>query len=260
MSDMKFTPSPGKLKLTSLTCACLGTLTILGLGFGVFTCVSALSPGNNQPVYAADPTQQVDLSDPNIRVTYGVDGSMYVDIYVDDKDSFDLASVNVNGEQSESSDPLDHGGDNDAKPSSTTESNDSSDNNTTEEQSTESTTEQPGSTTEDEDLTDNDTSSESDVESDVESESDTASESESDNNDVHKPSSDDDSMTDEEREILSSGKYMDNDEVYVVVWGDTLTEISNMTGFSVDFLAAYNHIENPNLIYAGESLRYPSIH
>jgi hypothetical protein len=62
MSDMKFTPSPGKLKLTSLTCACLGTLTILGLGFGVFTCVSALSPGNNQPVYAADPTQQVDLS------------------------------------------------------------------------------------------------------------------------------------------------------------------------------------------------------
>lgn len=251
MSDMKFTPSPCKLKLTSLACACLGTLTILGLGFGVFTCVSALSPGNNQPVYAADPTQQVDLSDPNIRVTYGVDGTMYVDIYVNDKDAFDLTGVNVNGEQSESSDPLDHGGDNDDdKPSSTTESNDSSDD-TTEEQSTESTTEQSDSITEDEDSTDSDASS--DTSSDIESES------ESGNNDVHKPSNDNDSMTDEEREILSSGKYLDNDEVYVVVWGDTLTEISNMTGFSVDFLAAYNHIENPNLIYAGESLRYPSL-
>lgn len=236
MSDMKFTPSPGKLKLTSLACACLGTLTILGLGLCVSTCVSALSSGINQPVYAADSTQQVDLSDPNIRVTYGVDGTMYVDIYVNDKDNFDLTGVNVNGGQSESSDPLDHGGENDGESSSTTESNNSSDNKT-EEQSTESS----DNKTEDEGSTNNDISSELG------------------NNDTQKPSNGDSSMTDEEREILLSGKYLDTDKVYIVVWGDTLTEISNEVGFSVDFLAAYNHIENPNLIYASESLRYPSL-
>lgn len=236
MSDMKFTPSPGKLKLTSLACACLGTLTILGLGLCVSTCVSALSSGSNQPVYAADSTQQVDLSDPNIRVTYGVDGTMYVDIYVNDKDNFDLTGVNVNGGQSESSDPLDHGGENDGKSSSTTESNNSSDNKT-EEQSTESS----DNKTEDEGSTNNDISSELG------------------NNDTQKPSNGNSSMTDEEREILLSGKYLDTDKVYIVAWGDTLTEISNEVGFSVDFLAAYNHIENPNLIYASESLRYPSL-
>lgn len=236
MSDMKFTPSPGKLKLTSLACACLGTLTILGLGLCVSTCVSALSPGSNQPVYAADSTQQVDLSDPNIRVTYGVDGTMYVDIYVNDKDNFDLTGVNVNGGQSESSDPLDHGGENDGKSSSTTESNNSSDNKT-EEQSTESS----DNKTEDEGSTNNDVSSELG------------------NNDTQKPSNGNSSMTDEEREILLSGKYLDTDKVYIVAWGDTLTEISNEVGFSVDFLAAYNHIENPNLIYTSESLRYPSL-
>lgn len=252
MSDMKFTPSPGKLKLTSLACACLGTLTILGLGLCVSTCVSALSPGSNQPVYAADSTQQVDLSDPNIRVTYGVDGTMYVDIYVNDKDNFDLTGVNVNGGQSESSDPLDHGGENDGKSSSTTESNNSSDNKT-EEQLTESTTEQSDNKTEEQstESSDNKTEDEGSTNNDISSELG--------NNDTQKPSNGNSSMTDEEREILSSGKYLDTDKVYIVVRGDTLTEISNEVGFSVDFLAAYNHIENPNLIYASESLRYPSL-
>lgn len=46
--------------------------------------------------------------------------------------------------------------------------------------------------------------------------------------------------------------------VHEIVWGDTLSEISLETGISVDRLADYNHIDNPDLIYAGSALRVPS--
>lgn len=66
-----------------------------------------------------------------------------------------------------------------------------------------------------------------------------------------------------------NGSFAEGDDVrtdsngtdYVVreiIWGDTLSEISLETGISVDRLADYNHIENPDLIYAGSALRVPS--
>lgn len=47
------------------------------------------------------------------------------------------------------------------------------------------------------------------------------------------------------------------DEVYNIVWGDTLSKLAKRTGYSVEYLAEYNNIKNPNLIYAGHTLKYP---
>ena len=46
------------------------------------------------------------------------------------------------------------------------------------------------------------------------------------------------------------------DGTYVVESGDTLTGIAAELGTSVEDLAAQNHIENPNLLYIGETIVY----
>lgn len=48
-----------------------------------------------------------------------------------------------------------------------------------------------------------------------------------------------------------------DDEIYEIIWGDTLSELSLKFGVSVDALANYNQIRDPNLIYAGSALRIP---
>ncbi|MGH3976692.1 MAG: LysM peptidoglycan-binding domain-containing protein [Pseudonocardiaceae bacterium] len=48
------------------------------------------------------------------------------------------------------------------------------------------------------------------------------------------------------------------DTTYRIRPGDTLSEISSEKGVPVEMLAEYNHIENPNLIYAGASLLIPT--
>lgn len=60
------------------------------------------------------------------------------------------------------------------------------------------------------------------------------------------------------RRAAGKGWYLDTDGIYVIRRGDTLGELSGKLGFSVDFLAAYNGIEDKNLIITGESLRYPA--
>ena len=62
----------------------------------------------------------------------------------------------------------------------------------------------------------------------------------------------------EERRKNGYSGYSETDVQYVIRRGDTLSAISNDTGFSVDFLAAYNSIADKNLIITGEVLRYPS--
>lgn len=51
---------------------------------------------------------------------------------------------------------------------------------------------------------------------------------------------------------------VDNNKVYHIKRGDTLSQISKETGFSVQTLAKYNDIDNVNLIYANSSLQLPS--
>ena len=67
-------------------------------------------------------------------------------------------------------------------------------------------------------------------------------------------------LLDAMRERIANGQsgFLESDAVYVVQRGDTLTYISNLTGFSVDFLAEYNHIKDKNLIITSESIRYPT--
>jgi len=49
----------------------------------------------------------------------------------------------------------------------------------------------------------------------------------------------------------------DGTVVYYIQKGDTLCYISTLLGFSVDELAKYNCVKNPNLIYAHSVLRIP---
>ena len=67
-------------------------------------------------------------------------------------------------------------------------------------------------------------------------------------------------LLDAMRERIANGQsgFLESDAIYVVQRGDTLTYISNLTGFSVDFLAEYNHIKDKNLIITSESIRYPT--
>jgi len=46
---------------------------------------------------------------------------------------------------------------------------------------------------------------------------------------------------------------------YIIQWGDTLTSIARKFGTSVDALVKLNNIKNPNLIYAGATLKIPGL-
>ena len=61
-------------------------------------------------------------------------------------------------------------------------------------------------------------------------------------------------------EVKSNLKVIDRSEqetVYVIQEGDTLSYISGQLGYAVDELASYNNIEDKNLIYSNSALRLP---
>lgn len=251
MRDTNTDPSTkGKLRLTSCACAFLGVLTTLGIGFGVSTCISALSPS---PTIAASSTQQVDLSDPNIRVTYATDGTMYVDVYVHNDNTSDV-NVNVNDPNKK---PLDEGGDykDDENQGSTESGNNQNHHDGCKcEDCTKNDTEdtKPNDTDDNTGNIDDDNTGNTD-------------DGNTDDGNTNKPGDDANVDKPDNEQSQGSDEEIDNDDtkpsgddvVYDIVWGDTLSKISNMTGYSVDFLAEYNHISNPNLIYAGSTIRYP---
>ncbi len=55
--------------------------------------------------------------------------------------------------------------------------------------------------------------------------------------------------------VVTSDKYETNHIVYTIQYGDTLTSIAQKYDVTVANLVQLNHIQNPNLIYAGETLR-----
>lgn len=60
--------------------------------------------------------------------------------------------------------------------------------------------------------------------------------------------------------ILNSNEIHDTShKLYIVRWGDTLSQIALNYGVTVERLVRLNNIANPNLIYAGEVLRIPTI-
>ena len=44
---------------------------------------------------------------------------------------------------------------------------------------------------------------------------------------------------------------------YTIKYGDTLTSIANMFGTTYEYLAKINNIPNPNIIYAGQTIKVP---
>lgn len=60
--------------------------------------------------------------------------------------------------------------------------------------------------------------------------------------------------------ILENNEIHDTShKLYIVQWGDTLTQISLEYGVTIDSLVRLNNIINPNLIYVGQILRIPTI-
>lgn len=49
----------------------------------------------------------------------------------------------------------------------------------------------------------------------------------------------------------------DGNYVYVVQKGDCLNDICARTGFALNEVVAYNHIDNPNIIHVGERILFP---
>lgn len=242
-------PPTWKDRMFSVGCLGFGILGTLGIGVGVLTCIEALHPGF--PVVAAqtedsiaqvasplDSSLPVDLNDPNVRIHYDENGRMVVDVYLTKEPVTDV-DVNI------------HDGNNG-----------------------DTDTENPEADKPDDPVTEDsgDSGESGDGGDPGESDDPTGTENPEGDAEVQNPDQSETSpatgeftpsagMTDEERAFLESagGKYLDTDTVYTIQPGDTLTKISGMTGFSVDFLAEYNHIADKNLIIAYASLRYPTL-
>lgn len=60
--------------------------------------------------------------------------------------------------------------------------------------------------------------------------------------------------------VLNNNKIHDTShKLYIVRWGDTLSQLAIDYGVTVEQLVRLNNIANPNLIYVGEVLRIPTI-
>lgn len=59
---------------------------------------------------------------------------------------------------------------------------------------------------------------------------------------------------------IESATASDNNMIdkYHIIWGDTLTKIANTYNYTVEELAQFNNISNPNLIYAGNDISFPT--
>lgn len=58
-----------------------------------------------------------------------------------------------------------------------------------------------------------------------------------------------------QRLIIPTNRYDINHTIYKIRWGDTLWSISRRYGVSIATIVRLNRIQNPNLIYAGQTLR-----
>lgn len=58
-----------------------------------------------------------------------------------------------------------------------------------------------------------------------------------------------------QRLIIPTNNYDMNHTLYKIQWGDTLWSISRRYGVSIATIVRLNRIKNPNLIYAGNTLR-----
>lgn len=215
--------------LFGIMCVIIGLLGVMGIVVGVVVACNAyvLKPQTTVQV-----PQNVDPE--NLSVYYDPSGQMHVNIYIEKRPDLDI-NVNIDENGEASVETIVHDDEN------TTD--------TTSENTAENTTEgitNPSDETSTENQTENTTETESSDKTPIDKDSITS--------ELEKE------LLDQMQQQIADGKsgYSETDTVYTVIHGDTLTKISHDTGFSVDFLATYNHIADKNLIITGESIRYPS--
>lgn len=223
--------------LFGIMCVIIGLLGVMGIVVGVVVACNAyvLKPQTTVQV-----PQNVDPE--NLSVYYDPSGQMHVNIYIEKRPDLDI-NVNIDENGEASVETIVHDDEN------TTNSTSENITDTTSENTAENTTEgitNPSDETSTENQTENTTETESSDKTPIDKDSITS--------ELEKE------LLDQMQQQIADGKsgYSETDTVYTVIQGDTLTKISHDTGFSVDFLAAYNHIADKNLIITGESIRYPS--
>lgn len=217
----------------SFMCLLVGVLSICGIGLtvtkGAKWFISTLSlPPTIVYAEACDGTEEeINLDDPNVDAYYDENGQLYVDVTVEDE----VVDTALNTDQEKTTEVI-------------SEELVTSESITDQEESTELNTQEPDNL---------ETTQKQDDVKPADQEKIT------DNKKIDKEL---------EKQLLADmnsriqqgeSGYLSNDNVYVVKNKDTLTKISNMTGFSIDFLAEYNHIKNRNLIVKDESIRYPKL-
>ena len=231
--------SQAKDTLFAIMCVIIGLLGTIAIVVGVIIACGAYRPGGSQP----QQTVQIpaNLSSDDISVYYDPSGQMHINVYVEKRPDLDInVTIDENGQATVEAVVHD-------------DENESTSENTIKPESSENVTEEPEqSENEKPDVTESD-------------------KPETSEDDPVIPETDSETFTgpitpEKEREILSQMEdkiaaggsgYSESDETYTIVSGDTLTKISNETGFSVDFLAEYNHIQDKNLIITGETIRFP---
>ena len=249
----------------TLACILVGAVCIVGICAGVIITHNALKPGDT-----TIQTQHNNNGTDDVKIAYDENGKMYITVNVPSQKTSDTKiDVTINDVPYDPSD--------DITPAST---------------DTEPTTEITSEPTVDPDVEPTDEPDQSDVKptedetkpdptgNDDTQESDQPTVEptvDPDDTNVEKPtdesSIDDDkkpaTQAEYEQMILSEmhqriakggDGYSADDQFYTVVKGDCLWKISQSTGFSVDFLAEYNHIPNKDLIYVNQVIRYPASH
>lgn len=60
------------------------------------------------------------------------------------------------------------------------------------------------------------------------------------------------------KEASTTGAIVPTTHDYLIVWGDTLSELAVSNDVPMSTLVNLNHIENPDLIYAGNKMKIPN--
>ena len=228
--------------LFAIMCLIMGLLGIIAIVVGVIIACGAYNNPFNKTQSQSTVGIPANLDSENISVHYDPSGQMHINVYVEKRPDLDInVTIDENGEASVEAMVHDDETTSEHTTESTTESTTE---NTTEENVSDNTIE--GDTTEDLHVPDSNTETDISV-----SESGIST-------DPITPEMEKELLKQMEQRISEGGSgYLESDKIYVVGEGDTLTKISRDTGFSIDFLANYNHIQDKNLIITSESIRIP---
>lgn len=253
--------------LFALTCFIGGLGGLAMIIICVLITCEAITSNNDKSSVSANPDK--------VEVYYDENGQIHLNVFVDKK-----PDININVIVDENGNPSI-----DAETNPTDETNNQNSNDESEQETTETVTEdvtEPTTETVTEEVTtETDTKVENESEKDVETETENIVNDDDDEKNNGLTDNPDETiekepeatitpndmtkteyekyLLDKQKEAVKNGqnRYNDDDTAYKIVRGDTLSQISQRTGYSIQFLAEYNNIQNPNLIITGDLLYIP---